>query len=334
MVGSSRYTDRLALLPTLPLISRRTFLQAGVGMIPGLKPQPLTMQLDWRLNAQFAGLCVAQTRGDYRRHGLTVTINPAPPDIDVVQTVVSQPRTVGCAEESLILTAQARGVEVVAIAAMLQASPLSLMSLPNSSLRDLSQLIGKRIGVHSDGQKALDLVLALHDIDPARVNTIEIPYQNKYQRLINGEFDAVQCYALDEPIRFAQRIGQTPNLLTFSDYGFDAYSQVIFAPLQLVSEQPEVIHRFLEATFAGWRWAIDHPSSTAQLLVDRYVDTDYQDVAYQTQSLKMISTYVQRDRHPLGELDQARWQRSAQQLAQAGLIDTVPDASVALNIWP
>ncbi|WP_193995286.1 ABC transporter substrate-binding protein [Leptolyngbya ectocarpi] len=303
-------------------------------MIPGLRPQPLTMQLDWRLNAQFAGLCVAQARNYYQRQGLTVTLNPAPPDLDVVQTVVSQPHTLGCAEESLILAAQSRGVEVVAIAAMLQASPLSLMSLPNGGLHDLSQLIGKRIGVHSDGQKALELVLSLHNIAPARVNTIEIPYQNKYQRLIDGEFDAVQCYALDEPIRFAQRIGQAPVLLTFSDYGFDAYSQVIFAPVQLVHEQPEVIHRFLTATFAGWRWAINHPSSTAQLLIDRYVEPDYQDMTYQVESLKMIATYMQCDRQRLGVLDQTRWQRSAQQLAQAGLIDAMPDTSVDLNLWP
>lgn len=303
-------------------------------MIPGLRPQPLTMQLDWRLNAQFAGLCVAQARDYYQHQGLAVTLNPAPPDMDVVQTVVSQPRTVGCAEESLILAAQSRGVEVVAIAAMLQASPLSLMSLSDVGLHDLSQLIGKRIGVHSDGQKALELVLKLHNIDPAKVNTIEIPYQNKYLRLIDGEFDAVQCYALDEPIRFAQRIGQAPTLLMFSDYGFDAYSQVIFASVQLISEQPEMLHRFLAATFDGWRWAINHPSSTAQLLVDRYVEPDYQDMAYQIQSLKMIATYVQCDRQPIGSLDPDRWQRSAQQLAQAGLIDAVPDTSVALNLWP
>lgn len=307
-------------------------------MIPGLRSQSLTMQLDWRLNAQFAGLCVAQARDYYQRQGLTVTLKPAPPALDVVQTVVSQPRTLGCAEESLILAAQTEGIKVVAIAAMLQASPLSLMSLPDVGLHDLSQLIGKRIGVHSDGQKALELVLALHSIDPARVNTTEIPYQNKYQRLIDGEFDAVQCYALDEPIRLAQRLGQAPTLLTFSDYGFDAYSQVIFAPVQLVSEQPEMLHRFLTATFTGWRWAIDHPSRTAQLLIDRYVEPDYQDMTYQIESLKMIATYVQRDRQPLGRplgsLDRARWQRSAQQLAQAGLIQTVPDTSVALDIWP
>ncbi|MEO1181055.1 MAG: ABC transporter substrate-binding protein [Cyanobacteria bacterium J06636_28] len=58
------------------------------------------MQLDWRLNAQFAGLCAADAHGDYRRQGLAVTLKAAPPKLDVVQTVVSQPHTIGCRRQN------------------------------------------------------------------------------------------------------------------------------------------------------------------------------------------------------------------------------------------
>ena len=293
------------------------------------------MQLDWRLNAQFAGLCVADAHGHYRRQGLAVTLNPAPPEMDVIQTVVSQPHTIGCAEESLILTAQANGVDVVAIATMLQASPLALMSLPDMALSNLPQLIGKRIGIHSDGQKALELLLTQNSIGPEQLDMTEIPYQGKSQRLINGEFDAVQCYALDEPVELAQHLGQEPTVLTFKDYGFDAYSQVIFAPTQLAVKHSQLIYRFLAATFAGWSWAIDNPFKTAQLLVRHYVEPDYQDIAYQTQSLKILASYIQPDGSNIGLINQERWQRSARQLARAGLIERLPamDTSIDMSIW-
>ena len=304
--------------------------------MPWRRLQPLTMQLDWRLNAQFAGLCVAEAYGQYRRQGLAVTLNPAPPDLDVIKTVVSQPSTLGCAEESLVLTAQAEGVEVVAIATMLQASPLSLMSLPEQDLSHLQQLPGKRIGVHSDGRQALSLVLSKNQISTNQIDIVTIPYRDKHQRLINGEFDAVQCYALDEPLDVARRLGQSPTVLTFHKYGFDAYSQVIFAPRQLVTQQPQYLKRFLTATFAGWRWAINHPSQTAQLLVQQYVEPDYQDINYQTQSLKIIANYVQNNGLTIGTLNPARWQHSAQQLVEAGLINTLPslDTSIDLSLWP
>ena len=318
------------------VMSRRVFLQAlaGTGVMPWKSPQALTMQLDWHLNAQFAGLCVADARGEYRRNGLAINLKAASPGMDVVQTVMSQPHTLGCAEESLILTAQARGVAVVAIAAMLQASPLSLMSLPAVALDDLQQLSGKRVGVHSDDRQALEFVLAKSNVSPQPAMR-EIHYQDKYQRLIDGEFDAVQCYALDEPIELARRLGQVPNVLTFSDYGFDAYSQVIFAPAQLLTEQPQAIQRFLAATFTGWRWAIEHLSETAHLLVDQYVEPNYQDIDYQIHSLAIIAEYVQRAAHPIGTIKPARWRQSAQQLFQAGIIDTLPslETSIDLSFW-
>lgn len=318
------------------MLSRRIFLQAGIGVLPWRRLQSLTMQLDWRLNAQFAGLCVAEAHGEYRRQGLAVTLNPAPADMDVINTVVSQPNTLGCAEESLILAAQARGVDVVAIATMLQVSPLSLMSLPQLGLSELQQLPGKRVGVHDDGRKALNLVLNQNQVSTDQIDIVTIPYRDKYQRLLNGEFDAVQCYALDEPLDFARRLSQSPTLLTFHDYGFDAYSQVIFAPTQLLAEHPQTIHRFLAATFTGWRWAIDNPAQTAALLIKQYVEPDYQDSDYQTQSLEVIANYVKRNNQKIGSLDSIRWQRSAQQLAQTGLIDTLPAlrTSIDLSFWP
>jgi len=227
-------------------------------------------------------------------------------------------------------------VAVAAIATMLQASPLALMSLPETALNDLRQLPGKRIGIHSDGRKALELVLAQHQMDLRQLDLIEIPYRDKHQRLIDGEFDAVQCYALDEPLVLARRLGQSPNLLTFSDYGFDAYSQVIFAPTRLLLEQPQTVHRFLVATFAGWRWALGHPSQTARLLVERYVEPDYQDVGYQTESLKNIAKYVERNGQGIGKISPDRWRQSAQQLAEAGLISRLPvlETSIDLSFWP
>lgn len=318
------------------VISRRVFLQASAGLLPWQRLHPITMQLDWHLNAQFAGLCIAQHQGFYRRQGLAVTLNAATPEMDVVQTVVTQPWTIGCAEESLILEAQAQGVEVVAIASMLQSSPLAIMSLPEQNLNTPKQLITKRIGVHNDGRKALELVLNLCHIDPKQLTLVDIPYINKHQRLLDGEFDAVQCYALDEPIELAQRIGSPPSILALKDYGFDAYSQVLFAPVSLVQNQRQIIHQFLTATFSGWQWAMASPSQTAKILVAQYVEPDYQNLSYQIASLKGLADYIQPHHQTIGGIEPQRWQQSAQQLKQAGLIEHLPPLATSIDtgLWP
>ena len=53
---------------------------------------PLTVQLDWIENAQFAGLLVAKEKGWYTQQGLDVTIEPVnQTTLDTVTPVVKAP---------------------------------------------------------------------------------------------------------------------------------------------------------------------------------------------------------------------------------------------------
>ncbi|MEM9162089.1 MAG: ABC transporter substrate-binding protein, partial [Cyanobacteria bacterium P01_F01_bin.4] len=115
------------------ILNRREFLQtAGAfSLLPwrGASSTALTMQLDWQLNAQFAGVLMADAAGLYQQQELKVKIRAATADLDVPSAVAKTHNMLGCTEQTLLLEAQARGLPLVAIAAMLQASPLSLMSL-------------------------------------------------------------------------------------------------------------------------------------------------------------------------------------------------------------
>ncbi|NEP17426.1 MAG: ABC transporter substrate-binding protein [Leptolyngbya sp. SIO4C1] len=324
------------------MLTRRTFLQtaSAFSLLPlsPRAPAALVMQLDWQLNAQFAGLLVAEARGLYRQRGLQVAIRAAGADMDVPTTVAAAERMLGCAEQTLLLEAQATGLPLVAIAAMLQASPLSLMSLPAQPVQTLADLPGKRIGVHSDGRQALALVMGVNQLEAEAVDIVEIPYAHKRDRLLKGELDAVQCYSLDEPIAFARETGRRPVVLPLSDYGFDAYSQVIFTTQAFLSQEPDTIQRFLQATFEGWQGAIADIPAAAHLIATRYAQGDYASAPEQVASLKIVADYVQRGISPtqLGYISPQRWRRTAQQFATYGLIEQLPDlaTSLAANLIP
>src|SRR4051794_9913070 len=49
--------------------------------------EPVTLQLKWVTQAQFAGYYAAQARGFYRQVGLDVRINPGGPDIAPPQVI-------------------------------------------------------------------------------------------------------------------------------------------------------------------------------------------------------------------------------------------------------
>ncbi|PSN20646.1 hypothetical protein C7271_01070 [filamentous cyanobacterium CCP5] len=75
-------------------------------------------------------------------------------------------------------------------------------------------------------------------------------------------------------------------------------------------------------------------------MVDHYVDLEskYNDLAYQTQSLGLNAEYTMLGIQPetLGMIDSDRWMRTAQCFAEFGIIDTAPtpEISLASVFWP
>lgn len=293
----------------------------------------LTLQLDWLLTTQFAGLMVAEVQGLYQQQGLNVMLKPATAGLDLVSTVATTPNMLGSVEQAVLLEAQANGAAVSAVASMLQSSPLALMGSGQKPLDHPQDLIGQRVGVHEDGLKALELVLTRHGIDPRRVDRQLIPYTEKFEALTSGHFDAVQCYALDEPLEYEKVTGQVPTLLKFSDFGFKAYAQVIFAADQLLATQANAVHALLTATFDGWQQALDDMDATAQLIVTRYAQSNVADVDYQRQTLQRLKPYIAPKGTQLGYISAQRWQASAQQLADCGLIESIPEGGLWSKGW-
>lgn len=299
----------------------------------------MIMQLDWKFNVQFAGLLLAEHLGLYSKKGVSVALKPWESEMIVPDVVAASPMTIGCSEQNLILEAQARGIPLKAIATMFQASPYALMTLPNSNLKTLPDLIGKKVGVHADGVKVLELVKGVNGLKPEDIEVIEIPYENKLDRLLNGELDALQCYAVDEPIGFTQRVGEAPILLPMDQYGYKAYAQVFFTTDTMMQQHPEQVKAFLEASFEGWKLALADIPGTAKLVAEVYAEKDskYTDVAYQQKSLELVGEYVMRDINPeqLGMIVPDQWQQTTDLMAQYGIIETAPDpqSSLDLSLW-
>ncbi|MBD2460682.1 ABC transporter substrate-binding protein [Oscillatoria sp. FACHB-1407] len=300
-------------------------------------PNPtLIMQLDWVFNVQFAGLLLADHLGLYTAKGVNVVIKPWESNVVVPEVVAANPLTIGCAEQNLILEAQAQGVPLKAIATMFQASPYALMTMPDSGITTLEGLVGKRVGIHVDGVKIMELIKGVSNLAADAIEVVEIPYENKLDRLISGEFDAIQCYAVDEPVGFARRVGQAPLLIPVDEYGYRAYAQVFFATDALLQQYPTQVEAFLAASFEGWQMALADIPGTARLIAEKYAapNSKYTDVEYQTQSLRLVGEYIMRGIDPaqIGQIEPDRWMETADLMVQYDIIGTRPDPQDSLNL--
>lgn len=281
---------------------------------------PFTFVLDWYLNCQFAGLIWARERGLYAEAGLDVTlVDPHDfPKTSTLNVVLNHEPAAGCMEDNLVVRAALAGKGVKAIGAMLQQTPMVLMTPPGSGIRTLHDIAGRRVAMHGDGIHLLRTVLTLHGIDP---ETVDFTVRGwRLEDLINGRFDAIQGYTITEPAQLAAR-GLTPHLIPVRHHQLHPYAQMMFATTACIEQNEDLFQRFMTATFAGWRGAMTRRDEAAELVAA--VSSEQPDAATNRQILEamlpIVKGELELDR--LGYLDPARWQRNLTTYHQFGMTE-------------
>ncbi|MBV8274988.1 MAG: ABC transporter substrate-binding protein [Verrucomicrobia bacterium] len=274
---------------------------------------PVTLQLDWKANAQFAGPLVAKAAGWYQEAGLDVTIRPADEKTNSVTEVANHSGWIGVAEADVLLVARSKGQPIKAFATMFQTTPLVLMTLKSSGLKTFAELRGKRIGLHSDSQKAIDVLLSFNHMARGEVTVVEVPYN--LDPLLEGKVDAMQGYSVDEAVDLTLR-GHQVHLIPMSENGYVAYAEVLFTTEKFLKSDPSTIATFLRLTNRGWEQAISDPGQTARMIVTQYLSGA--DPAYQEASLRAIEPLLNYETHDsrLGWMKPETWAASERMFNQ------------------
>ena len=280
---------------------------------------PITLQLDWKANAQFAGPLVAKEAGWYQQAGLDVTIRPADEHTDPVAEVVNHPGWIAVGEADVLLVARTKGQPIKAFATMFQTNPLVLMTLKSRGLTTFADLRHKRIGLHSDSQKAVDVWLSFNHMTRADVSIVDVPYD--LDLLLQGKVDAMQGYSVDEAIDLTLR-GHPVDLIRMSENGYVAYAEVLFTTETFLENNPKTIATFLSVTNRGWQRAVSEPASAAKLIVTKYLAGG--DAAYQEASIRAIEPLLNYETHDsrLGWMKSETWAASEQMFNQYQILET------------
>jgi ABC-type nitrate/sulfonate/bicarbonate transport system substrate-binding protein len=190
---------------------------------------------------------------------------------------------------------------------MLQTTPFALLTLKESGLTTIKSLRSKKIGLHNDGQKAIDVLLQDNGMSRADVTILDVPYT--LDPLISGEVDAMQGYIVDEAVQM-ERAHHPVNVIPMSENGYVSYAEVLFTSARFLKDKPDVLVKFLRATNRGWREAVSHPAETAKLIVAKYLPEAT--VADQEESILKITpllNYETRDDR-LGFMKKSTWDRT------------------------
>ena len=299
------------------------FLTACSTAQPSPTPAPMdtvTIQLNWVNDYSSAGFFAAEENGRFADQRVQVTLREGGFDangyIDGTEQVSSGAADFGVASADSIIQARAQGKPIVGIAVLAQDSPLAILSLPQTAIRDPHDLVGKKVLVAEGGATQLyTTLLASQQI--ALTQAPPIPRTDSgIDQLIAGKIDALVAWNVNEAIELSE-LGYPPSVMLFSDYGINSYELVLITTERMVTENPDLVTRVLKATLQGWKDVILSPAQAIGYVKD-YAPTVDRDG--QMRRLSAFVELLQPTNTKLGDMLPDRWAFTHQMLQTQGAL--------------
>ncbi len=272
---------------------------------------PITLQLKWRHQFQFAGYYLAEARGYYRAAGLEVRFVEATPGMKPIDEVLSGNAQFGVGTTDLLLYRYEKK-KVVALAAIFQHSPIALMTLEGVG-RPLVSLKGTRVMVEPHSAE-LTAFLNREGLGPGAVEQVEHSFDPT--DLIERRVEAMSVYVTDEPWTLSSQ-GVPYALFTPRSAGIDFYGDTLFTTESYLLAHPEVVSAFREASLRGWREAMADPDAAIDLIVQRSSRKSRAQLLFEADAMAPL---LQFDLVEPGYMSAARWRNIAEVYTEAGLL--------------
>lgn len=274
------------------------------------------LQLQWFVQAQFAGYLAAVEKGFYREQGLDVQILEGGVDI-VPQTVLAQ----GNADYAVswvpkALASREQGVGITEIAQIFQRSGTYQVSFASSNIKTPADLTGKKVGNWGFGNEfELFAGMTKAGLNPAKDVTL-LQQQFDMQALLKGDIDAAQAMSYNEYAQLLEaKNPKTGALYTPADFTVLNWNEVGTAMLQdalwantakLTSDKAyqETTVKFLTASLKGWIYCRDHAQECATLVVAKGSKLG---ASHQLWQMNEVNKLIWPSTNGIGLLDEAAW---------------------------
>jgi len=287
--------------------------------------EPVSLQLKWQHQFQFAGYYAAKEKGFYKDAGLDVRIIEAAPGVDVVREVMAGRAQFGVGTSELILN-RYRGDAVIVLGVIFQHSPLGLITLTSSGIDNIHKLVDRNVMIES-GSSELFAYFFQEGFTQKAFNLQH--HSQNINDLLTGKTDAMSVYITDELYPLKQQ-GHAYNLFSPRMSGIDFYGDNFFTLESELAEHPERVKAFREATLRGWRYAMQNPDEIVQLIYDRY--SQQHSIEHLQFEARAMYALMQPELIDPGYMNPGRWQHIAQTYHQLGLLPAHFDADAMLYL--
>jgi putative hydroxymethylpyrimidine transport system substrate-binding protein len=263
---------RVAALLAAALLGAGLVACGGGGAEPGA-PRGATLVLDFQPNAVHSGIYAAQANGYFRNEGLDLKIQEPSSSADSAELLQAGRADFAVMDINDFGIARERGLDVAAIATIVQRPLASVIARDRDEIRTPTDLAGKTIGVTGvpSDDAVLDTVLRAGGVDPADVRRVTIGF-NAVADLAAGKIDVATAFWNAEGVQL-QQMGVPIREFRVDQFGAPHYPEL------LVVADPDSVdaalaRRLLSALKRGYADLAQDPAHALGDLLESVPDLD------------------------------------------------------------
>ncbi len=297
------------------------------------RAQPFTLTLDFYPNPDHAGIYMAEKLGYFADAGLDVSIQtPADPSTPIKQVAAGR-SDLAISYEPEVVLAREGGLDVKAVAAMVNRPLTSMIWLKKSGIESVGGLRGKTVATagipYQDAYLKTILArarLASDDVKAVNVGFGLLPaiLGGKAQAILGG-FSNVE--GVDLRLR-----GKDPVVTPVDELGVPTYDElVLVAQRERLEEEPQSVRSFIAALARGTLAAASNPKATAKALLEANPDLDPKLTRAELAATLPLLSPASGAERPYGFMAPEQWRKFIGWMRDNELIDGLPATSELLS---
>jgi putative hydroxymethylpyrimidine transport system substrate-binding protein len=294
--------------------------------------QPLSLTLDFYPNADHAGIYMAQKLGYFEEAGLDVSIDAPSDPAAPIKLVAAGRSDLAISYEPEVALARDKGLDVIAIGALVNRPLTSLIWLRKSGIKGVGDLRGKTVATAGiPYQDAfLKTILARVKLSPADVKAVNVGF-GLLPALTGGSAEAMLGgYSNVEGVDLRLR-GEGPVITPVDRLGVPTYDElVLVANRERLEAEPEKFRLFIAALERGTNAAVEQPNAATKAVLEANHDLDPKQTQAEVKAtLPLLAART--SGRPYGYMSPAEWGTFAGWMRDNGLIASLPTASELLS---
>ena len=287
--------------------------------------QPFSLTLDFYPNPDHAGIYMAQKLGYFEEAGLDVSIGaPADPAAPIRQVAAGR-SDLAISYEPEVALAREQGLDVVAVAALVNRPLTSMIWLKKSGIKGIGSLGGKTIATAGiPYQDAfLKTILARAKLSTSDVKVVNVGF-GLLPALVGGSAQAMLGgYSNVEGVDLRER-GKEPVVTPVDQLGVPTYDElVLVANRSTLEEDPQEFRLFIAALARGTDAAVADPKAATTAVTEANSSLEPKLTAAEVEATLPLLAATSPGK-PFGYMDPAQWSTFTGWMRDNELIESLP----------